>query len=86
MHFKIWEGFFFNISSDNIKTLTLGNIYRPPRDNNSNTNIEFFYWNSDPLFSYLVMKSQTVLFLVILRLIFLTIEHNYNNGSISKLH
>ena len=38
-----WEGLFFDITSDNyVNEITLGNIYRPPKDNNNNTNIETF--------------------------------------------
>ena len=38
-----WEGIFIDITSDNfVNKITLGNIYRPPKDNNNTTNIETF--------------------------------------------
>ena len=40
---KNWEGLFIDISSENLpKKLTLGNIYRPPRDNYSNQSLDNF--------------------------------------------
>ena len=39
----IWEGLFIDISSNNNdKFITLANIYKPPKQNNNNTNIETF--------------------------------------------
>ncbi len=38
-----WEGLFIDITSESLtKKLTLGNIYRPPRDNYSNHSIDNF--------------------------------------------
>ena len=38
-----WEGLFIDIMHDNLpQKITIGNIYRPPRDNNSNKQIEYF--------------------------------------------
>ncbi len=42
-----WEGLFIDISS--VNKITLGNIYRPPKDNNNNTNIETFINELEPL-------------------------------------
>ena len=40
---NIWEGLFIDISGGNLcRTLTIGNIYRPPHDNNNNANIQQF--------------------------------------------
>ena len=45
-----WEGLFIDIRSDNFPNkITLGNIYRPPKDNNNNTNIETFINELAPL-------------------------------------
>ena len=39
----IWEGLFIDISyNNNDKFITLANIYKPPKQNNNNTNIETF--------------------------------------------
>ena len=39
----IWEGLFIDISSNNNdKFITLANIYKPPKQNNNNSNIETF--------------------------------------------
>ena len=40
---NIWEGLFIDINGSNLcGTLTIGNIYRPPHDNNNNVNIQQF--------------------------------------------
>ena len=40
---RIWEGQFIDISGNNLtKTITLGNIYKPPKNNNSVENIQTF--------------------------------------------
>ena len=40
---KTWEGLFIEISGGNLSSkLNIGNIYKPPRNNNSNLNIETF--------------------------------------------
>ena len=45
-----WEGLFIDITSDNfVNKITLGNTYRPPKDNNNNTNIETFINELAPL-------------------------------------
>ena len=39
----MWEGLFIDVNGHNfIKTLTIGNMYRPPHVNNNNKNIEKF--------------------------------------------
>ena len=39
----IWEGLFIDVFHENTnKKITIGNIYRPPKDNNSNPTIENF--------------------------------------------
>ena len=38
---NIWEGLFIDITGGNLcRTFTIGNIYRPPHDNNNNANIQ----------------------------------------------
>ena len=50
-----WEGLFVDIMHDNLpKKITLGNIYRPPRDNNSNRQIDYFL---EPISSILELVS-----------------------------
>ena len=40
---NIWEGLFIDINGGNLCcTFTIGNIYRPPHDNNNNINIQRF--------------------------------------------
>ena len=39
----IWEGLFIDITGENIiNKITLGNIYKPPKDNSNNQNISCF--------------------------------------------
>ena len=39
----IWEGLFIDLMGKKLlKLITIGNLYRPPRDNNNNINIESF--------------------------------------------
>ena len=39
----IWEGLFIDIAGENIiNKITLGNIYKPPKDNSNNQNISCF--------------------------------------------
>ena len=46
----IWEGLFIEIKGDQlIKPITIGNIYRPPFDNNSNSNVENFIQQFNPV-------------------------------------
>ena len=46
----LWEGIFIDITSERMKKkLTLGNIYRPPKFNNSNTTIDTFLEEIRPI-------------------------------------
>ena len=46
----IWEGLFIEIKGDQlIKPITIWNIYRPPFDNNSNSNVENFIQQFNPV-------------------------------------
>ena len=46
----IWEGLFIDVTGHNLrKRLTIGNIYRPPHDNNNNTNVETFIDEMSPI-------------------------------------
>ena len=45
----IWEGLFIDIPQYNNKNIILGNIYRPPKQNNNNTNIETFINQLSPI-------------------------------------
>ena len=47
---NIWEGLFIDINGGNLcRTFTIGNIYRPPHDNNSNANIQQFISELSPI-------------------------------------
>ena len=47
---NIWEGLFIDINGGNLcRTFTIGNIYRPPHDNNNNANIEQFISELSPI-------------------------------------
>ena len=51
---NIWEGLFLDVRSNDMhKKITLGNIYKPPRNNNNNTNIETFTNQLSPTISQL---------------------------------
>ena len=46
----VWEGLFINISGETVsKKITLGNIYKPPKNNNNNPNITTFINEFSPL-------------------------------------
>ena len=50
----IWEGLFIDVMGHNLrKPLTICNIYRPPRDNNSNDNISKFLSELSPVLDIL---------------------------------
>ena len=50
----IWEGLFIDVTGHNLrKRLTIGNIYRPPHDNNNNKNIETFINEMSPIIDQL---------------------------------
>ena len=47
---NIWEGMFIELNSDQLsKLITIGNVYRPPYDNNSNHSIENFIQQFKPV-------------------------------------
>ena len=50
----IWEGLFIDVMGYNLRRpLTIGNIYRPPHDNNSNANIDKFVNELSPIIDIL---------------------------------
>ena len=50
----IWEGLFVDVTGYNLRRpLTIGNIYRPPHDNNSNENIGIFLTELSPIIEIL---------------------------------
>ena len=50
----IWEGQFIDVSGHNLnRTFTLGNIYRPPHDNNNNENVGRFIDEISPVVDFL---------------------------------
>ena len=60
-----WEGLFTDVSHKNNEALqnkiTLANIYRPPRDNNSNTSIDRFLEPFSDVFNKLSRESSTLI-------------------------
>ena len=52
---QIWEGLFIEIITDDGMTskYIIGNIYKPPRDNNNYNNIQNFIAELDPVINYL---------------------------------
>ena len=47
---NIWEGLFIQIPQfNNEKTIILGNVYKPPLDNNNNNNIQTFIDEISPV-------------------------------------
>ena len=60
----IWEGLFFTIMNSNKcgKSILLGNIYRPPKDNNSNTNVQKFLEEISQTISELNISNPNVIF------------------------
>ena len=51
---NIWEGLFIDINESNLcRALTFGNIYRPPRDDNNNANIQQFVSELSPIIKLL---------------------------------
>ena len=47
---KIWEGLFIVVEGDTlIRPVIIGNVYKPPRDNNNNANIEAFMTEFTPV-------------------------------------
>ena len=59
----IWEGLFIHVSISKCnKSIILGDIYKPPKDNNNNANIEAFINELTPKIQYL-LKSKAVVIL-----------------------
>ena len=51
---NIWEGLFVEVSSEDMESaLIIGNIYKPPKNNNNNENIQTFITELEPVLSYL---------------------------------
>ena len=50
----IWEGLFIDVSGQNLRRpITIGNIYKPPHNNNNNVNIERFIEENSPIINTL---------------------------------
>ena len=50
MKSSTWEGLFIDVSGENLKhLLTIGNIYRPPHNNNNNETITKFINELTPI-------------------------------------
>ena len=55
---NIWEGLFIDINGGNLcRTFTIGNIYRPPHDNNNNANIKQFISELSPITDIIQRKN-----------------------------
>ena len=58
----MWEGLFILIKDlENQNDIVLGNIYRPPHDNNNQTNINTFVTELDPILSSLTNNKRNFL-------------------------
>ena len=59
----IWEGLFIDVLHENTnKKITIGNIYRPPKNNNSNPTIENFIQQINPIISKLSKENPHAIF------------------------
>ena len=59
----IWEGLFIDVFHENTnKKITIGNIYRPPKNNNSNPTIENFIQQINPIISKLSKENSHAIF------------------------
>ena len=55
----IWEGLFIDVSGHNLhRPITIGNIYRPPHNNNNNANIEKFIEEMSPIINTLQKENK----------------------------
>ena len=55
----IWEGLFIDVFHEiTNKKITIGNIYRPPKNNNSNPTIENFIQHINPIISKLSKETR----------------------------
>ena len=59
----IWEGLFIVFHENTHKKITIGNIYRPPRNNNSNPTIENFTQQINPMISKLSKENSHAIFI-----------------------
>lgn len=58
----LWEGIFVKITDTDIKSdVIVGNIYRPPRNNNNNETISQFLLELDPLINELSQENNDIL-------------------------
>ena len=60
---NLWDGLFLEIKNENFKTeiINVGNIYRPPKDNNNCDNINGFVRELEPILSDLSNTNSEVL-------------------------
>ena len=55
----IWEGLFIDVSGQNLRPpITIGNIYKPPHNNNNNANIERFIKEISPIINTLQKENK----------------------------
>ena len=55
----IWEGLFIDVSGHNLhRPITIGNIYRPPHNNNNNANIDAFIEEMSPIINILQKENK----------------------------
>ena len=58
----IWDGLFIEIKHDNMKnSIIVGNIYKPPKDNNNCDNVKGFVSELEPILSDLINTNSEVL-------------------------
>ena len=58
----IWEGLFVKITDESFKNdIIVGNIYKPPRNNNNNENIAQFISEIDPILSDICLSNSEIL-------------------------
>ena len=55
---NIWEGLFLELKhSSFLNKIIIGNVYKPPRDNNSARNINAFKWEMEPILQEIVISN-----------------------------
>ena len=55
----IWEGLFIDVSGQNLRRpITIGNIYKPPHNNNNNANIKRFIEEISPIINTLQKENK----------------------------
>ena len=58
----IWDGLFLEISHENLKNkIIIGNVYKPPKDNNNSVNVKGFVSQLEPILSDLGNTNSEVL-------------------------